>query len=88
MPVEHFLGYLGYALRLEPELLLQFLERRRGAKSVHADDSALCAGVAVPTEGGRLLDRYAGRHLRGEDTVPVLQGLVLEKVPGRHRHHA
>src|SRR5208283_5340494 len=76
MQVEHLLGYRSYARRLEPELLLQLLERRRGAKSVHADDSALRPDITIPTEGGRLLDGYAGGHVRGENAVPVLQGLA------------
>ena len=41
------------AFRLEAELLLQLLERRRGAERVHADDAARRARRSAPSRGSR-----------------------------------
>ena len=46
-------------LRSEAELLLQFLERRRGAERLHADALTAPADIPRPAEGGPLFRRDA-----------------------------
>src|SRR5687767_13829145 len=58
------LGRGDHGLRAEAELLLQLLERCRGAEGLHADRLAGGADIARPAEGGGLLDRHARGHRR------------------------
>ena len=51
-------------LGLEAELALQFLERRRGAEGLHADDAAGGTDIAVPAQHRSLLDGDARLHRR------------------------
>src|SRR4029453_8971343 len=73
---------------LEPELPLQFTERRRSPESLHRDHPAGRADVPLPSEGGGLLDRYAGSHVGWQHAPSIIEILVLEYVPRRHRDHA
>src|SRR5208282_3604092 len=86
-PAEQLLGHRRHPLRLEAKVLLQLLERCRGAERLHADDFPLTPHVALPTESRGLLHRDASLHLRRQDAVAVLARLLLEDVPGRHGHH-
>ena len=64
----------------EAELLLQCLERRGGAKRAHPDDRTAKTDVAFPAEGGRLFDRHTRDHVWRQDAVPVLLGLLLDRI--------
>ena len=55
---------------------------------MHPDDAAFAADVALPSERGGLFDRDARADRRRQHRVAVLARLLLEEVPGRHRHHA
>ena len=55
---------------------------------MHADLGARQADIAVPPEGGGLLDRDAGGDVRRQDLVAVGLVLLLEELPRRHRDHA
>src|SRR4051812_48451129 len=68
-------------LRGEPELLLQFLQGRRGPEGVHADARPVQSGVARPGKRGRLLDRNTRTDRRREHAVLVLLTLQLEQLP-------
>ena len=54
----------SHLVRLEAELLLQGLQRRRGTERAHADDATGRAHVSLPPERRALLDRDARRHRR------------------------
>src|SRR5207247_10611965 len=71
LPSEQFLDFRHHAVGLAAQLPLQFLERRRGAERLHADDASGAADVAVPSERGPLLDRNPRRRARREDAVAV-----------------
>src|SRR5262249_23320732 len=73
-------------LRLEAEFFRKFLERRRGAERMHADDSSLCADITLPSEGGSLFYCHPGFYFRGQHALLVFFGLVLEEIPGGHRN--
>src|SRR5262245_6335803 len=79
---------LDDALGREAELLLQLLQRRRGAEGVHADALAVRADVAAPSERRRLLHRDARGHRRRQHRVAILDGLPLEELETRHAHDA
>src|SRR4029453_7407129 len=82
-PAEQLLGGGHHMFGLEPELLLQLFQRRRGAERFHADDSTRRTDIALPSERRCLLDRDPRLHVGGEDALTVLRGLVLEDVPRR-----
>jgi hypothetical protein len=46
-----FLGGRNHMVRVESELFLKLLERRRSAEGLHADDTASCADIAFPAKG-------------------------------------
>src|SRR2546428_13079688 len=75
-------------VRFEPELPLQFFERRRSAEGLHADDLTGGANVSFPTKGGGLLHGNARLHIRRENALTVILCLMIENLPGRHRYHA
>jgi hypothetical protein len=60
IPGQQFLRDCHDAVRLDAELFLEFLERRRSDEGVHTDDAALPADVALPSQGGSLLHGDAG----------------------------
>ena len=61
---EHFQGRRDDLVGLEAELALQLLERRGGAERLHADDPALVADIALPTQRRCLLDGNAASSRR------------------------
>src|SRR5215831_6746248 len=87
LPAKQFFGYCNQAVWLEPEVTLEFFEGRRGAERFHADDTARCTNISLPTEGRSLLYCDACRHSWRQHAVLVLLCLVVEDVPGRHGHH-
>jgi hypothetical protein len=46
-----FLGGRNHMVRVESELFLKLLERRRSAEGLHADDTASSADIAFPAKG-------------------------------------
>ena len=62
---ELVLGRCHDVVNREAVLRHQRLQRRGRAEGLHADDTPALADVALPAEGGRLLDRDASRHLLG-----------------------
>src|SRR5439155_2539134 len=72
----------------EPELRLQFLERRRCAERVHRDLRALAPDVALPAERRGLLDRDARGDVRRQHARAVRIVLGLEQLPRRHADDA
>src|SRR5262245_41534310 len=88
IPAEQFLRSRHYLVRLEAELSLELLERRRRPERFHTDHVARPANIAFPAESRCLLHRDARRHLRGQDLILILLCLMLEDVPRRHRDHA
>src|SRR5579862_7314540 len=85
---QEFLRNGGQAVRLEAEFPLEFLERRRGSEGRHSYYAARRANVALPSKCGSLLDGDARANIRRQDAIPVLPGLMLEDVPGRHGDYA
>src|SRR5213592_3912233 len=73
---------------LETEFPLELLERRRSSESLHPDHMAGSADVSLPSESRGLLDCDARLHVGWQHAVLILLGLVVEDVPGRHRHHS
>src|SRR5262249_39043821 len=67
---------------LEPNLAIQFLERRRGAEGFHADDTASRTDITVPAQHRSLLDGEARLHSGREHVIPIGLRLLLEDVPG------
>lgn len=49
-PLEQLLGSLREEVWLEAEFCLEFLERCRGPKRIHADNAALQARMPLPSE--------------------------------------
>src|SRR4029077_20494260 len=78
----------GDPLGLETELALQFLERRRGAEGLHADDATGGTNIAGPTQHRPLLDGDARLHAGQQYLIPIRLRLLLENVPGWHRDDA
>src|SRR4051812_14010410 len=82
------LGRGDDALWLEPEFLLQFLQRRRGAEGLHADHMAAGPDVTLPSKRRALLNSdpcgYRGRQHR----LTVLDGLSIEQLPGGQADNA
>src|SRR5262249_53985700 len=70
-------GRFNYVSRLEAELALQLLERRRRAEGVHADDAARRSDVALPAERGGLLDGDAGPHRGRQHVVAIRRRLFV-----------
>src|ERR1043166_5815111 len=85
---KQFLGRRHHLVWFEAKLSLQFFERCRRAKSFHADHAPRPTDVALPAESRGLLHRDARRHLRRQHCILILLWLMLEDVPGWHRHHA
>src|SRR5215510_688790 len=77
-----------HTVGLKAELPLQLLERRRGSESVHSDHMAGGANISLPSKCGGLLYRDARLDAGGQHAVTIRAGLLVEDVPGRHRHHA
>src|SRR5215470_17857529 len=86
LPAQLLLCGRDYLIWLEPELPLQFLEWRRSPEGMHANDLTGGADVSVPSQSRSLLDSDARRHVRRQHAVPVLLGLLVENLPGRHGH--
>src|SRR5438034_11770121 len=55
-----FLGGRDQFVRLEAELFLELLERRRSAERLHADDAPRLTDVALPSQG-RSEERRVGK---------------------------
>src|SRR5215470_16817292 len=87
-PAQYLLGRRHDTLRLEAELLLKRLQRRRGPERLHADDVASASDVALPPERGGLFDGDPRLHGGREHAVTILLRLVVEDLPGRHRDDA
>src|SRR5688572_27287732 len=79
---------LDHVLDGEAELLRQLLERGARAESLHGDDLVVMGRVALPAEACGQLDGDARPHRRGQNALPVLVRLVLEKLPRRDAHDA
>src|SRR5262249_8427932 len=86
LPVQLLLCCCNNLVRFEPELSLQFLERRGSAESLHTNDVPRGADVSLPSQGGGLLHGDARLHVRRQHTVSILLGLMLENFPGWHRY--
>src|SRR5262249_42402642 len=84
-PAQYLLGRRHDTLRLEAELLLKRLQRRGGPESLHADDVAGAADVALPSERGGLFYGDARPHRGRQHAVTIRLSLVVEDLPGRHR---
>src|SRR4029077_13671202 len=69
------------AVGLEPEFLLQLLQRGGGSERLHADDATRLTNVPLPAERRGLLDPDARPHVGRQYAVPVFLGLVVEDVP-------
>src|SRR5579871_3196118 len=76
-------GFRGFddGVRLEPELVLQFFQRRRGAERFHADDVASRACIPLPAQDGGLLNGHAGGHGRRQHGVAIIHRLLVEEFP-------
>src|SRR5260370_619089 len=83
-----FLGGRDDLVRLEAELFLELLERRRRAEGLHADDAARLTDVALPSQGGGLFYGDASFHFGRQHPAAVSARLVIDDVPTRHRDHA
>src|SRR3954451_8357488 len=81
-------GLVGHVLRAYPELLQQFLARRRGPVAVDPDAPAAEADVALPAGSHPGLDRDARLDRRRQDRVPVAFILGVVDLPRGHAHHA
>src|SRR5215472_14600426 len=53
---------------------------------MHADDSALGTGIAVPADHGAGLDRDAGFHARWKNLLAIMPVLLFEQLPAWHAH--
>src|SRR5437762_7774520 len=71
-----FLGGGDQFVRLEAELFLELLERRRGSEGLHADDPPRLTDVALPSQGGGLLHGDASFHFGRQHAVPVFARLM------------
>src|SRR5580658_6498427 len=85
---QHLLRRGDDSFRLEPEFLLQLLERSGAAEGLHTDDLAGGPDIAVPTQGRSLLDCDTSGNPGRQDAVAIRLRLMLEDVPGRHGDHA
>src|ERR1051325_6801899 len=56
LPLQCCLGGLGDRFRRDPEMLVHVLVRPAGAEGVHADEPAVGADIAVPTQTHTGLD--------------------------------
>src|SRR5439155_25845880 len=81
-PAQICLRSRDHAVRPEPELPLELLERRQRPKRVHADALTCGAHIALPAVCRGLLHRDTCLHLGWQHTVPVHLRLVLEDIPG------
>src|SRR5262249_56255290 len=73
---------------LETELAIQFLERRRGAKGFHADDTASRTDITLPAKHRSLLNSETRLHRGQQNVIPIGLRLLFENVPRRHRDYA
>ena len=90
------LGYLLFGCRNDglggkAEFALQFLERRRRPKGLHANGAAGAPDIARPAQRGGLFHRDARGHRRWQHVLAILRMLatvVLEDLPRGHADHA
>src|SRR5882757_6772699 len=78
---EHFQSGRDNLVGLEAELALQLLERRGGAEGFHADDPAVVADIALPSQRRRLLDGNPRLDGRRQHFLAIGLRLMLEDVP-------
>src|SRR5260221_14479133 len=84
---EHFQGSGDDLVRLEAELALQLLERRRRAEGLHADDPAVVTHITLPPQRRRLFDGQPRLDGSRQHLFAIGLRLVLEDVPRWHRVH-
>src|SRR5262249_59777707 len=87
-PAQYLLGRRHDTLRLEAELLLKRLQRRRGPERLHADDVASASDVALPSERGSLFDGDPRRHGGRQPALTVFLRAVGADFPPRRRRDA
>mmetsp|Transcript_1952 Transcript_1952/g.3242 ORF Transcript_1952/g.3242 Transcript_1952/m.3242 type:complete len:555 (+) Transcript_1952:126-1790(+) len=81
----HLVGSGSEVIETEAEVLVDLLRRRGQTELVH--DAERSMGVTAPGVGAGSLNAHDGGAL-GEDAVSVVDGLGLEQLHARHRHHA
>src|SRR5580658_6865551 len=85
---QNFFGCGDDVFDFKAEFLEQILDWGGRSESVHADDFAFGAGVAVPAENRFHFDGNARGYIRWQNAFFVCGILFFEKLPARHADDA
>src|SRR5262249_37640295 len=86
--LELLAAHLSHGLGGESELLLNVLERRRGAERVHPHHGPVLADESLPAERRCLLDRHPRLDRRRQHLLAVVLRLLVEQMPRGHADDA
>src|SRR6185437_5927648 len=86
--VQGFFRHHHHMFRREAKLAHHHRPRRGGTETIYADDRAVRADIALPSEWGGRLDAHSRSDVRRKDSVAVLPRLDVKQLPARHRDHS
>src|SRR6185312_11140146 len=82
-----FFRHHRHMFRGEAKLAHHHGPRRGSTETIYADDRAVRADIALPSEWGGSLDAHSRADVRRKDGIAILLLLGVEQLPAGHRDH-